>query len=100
MMSDWPDHPYNYTPARYLHWINQFPLDLADSAASDHRRGRAMTNVTWRIAAEQALIVEFDSHDRLWSVTNMWPFYVSMDYLSAPVQVICLLARRCARLTC
>jgi hypothetical protein len=85
LMRDWPDHPYTYTPARYLDWINQFPPDPADSAESDRRRGRAVANMTWRLAPDEALILEFDSHDGFWTVTNMGSFFSSMDFLYRPV---------------
>ena len=85
LMRDWPDHPYTYTPARYLDWINQFPPDPADSAESDRRRGRAVANMTWKLAPDEALILEFDSHDGFWTVTNMGSFFSSMDFLYRPV---------------
>ena len=85
VMSDWPDHPYEFSKAAYLDWVNQFPPDPADSAASDRRRGRAVANMTWVLAPDEALIVEFDSHDGLWSMTNMGVFFNSMDYLYRPV---------------
>jgi hypothetical protein len=81
LMNDWPDHPYNYTPARFLDWINQFPPEPADNALADKRRGRSVANMAWMLAPDEALILEFDDHDGLWSVTNMGPFFASMDYL-------------------
>ena len=85
MMRDWPDHPYQYTPARYLDWINQFPPDPADSVASDRKRGRAAANMAWAIAPDEALIVEFNSHSGFWMMSNMGSFMSSMDYLYRPV---------------
>jgi hypothetical protein len=85
VMRDWPDHPYTYTPARYLDWINQFPPDPADSAESDRKRGRAVVNMTWKLAPDEALILEFNSHDGFWMVTNMGSFMSSMDFLYRPV---------------
>jgi hypothetical protein len=85
MMNDWPDHPYNYTRARFLDWVNQFPPEPLDSAASDRRRGRAITNMTWALAPDEALIIEFDNHPGLWMITNMGPFFTSMDFLYRPV---------------
>ena len=84
-MNDWPDHPYNYTKAGFLDWVNQFPPEPADSAASDKRRGRAVANMAWALAPDEALIIEFNSHDGLWSMTNMGAFFVSMDFLYRPV---------------
>ncbi len=85
VMNDWPDHPFNFTKARYLDWVNQFPPEPAQDAASDKRRGRAVANMTWRLAPDEALIVEFDSHDGFWMVSNMGVFFNSLDYLYRPV---------------
>ncbi len=38
----------------------------------------------WELAADEALIVEFDAHDGLWMLTNMGVFFNSMDYLYLP----------------
>jgi hypothetical protein len=87
LMNDWPDHPYRHSkastnPAN----VNVFPPeDPAGNAGADQRRGRAVANMCWRLAADQALIVEFDSHDGFWMVTNMGAFFNSMDYLYRPV---------------
>jgi hypothetical protein len=85
LMNDWPDHPYQYTPARFLDFLNRFPPEPADNAEADKRRGRAVANMAWALAPDEALILEFDDHDGLWSVTNMGPFFVSMDYLHRQV---------------
>ena len=39
----------------------------------------------WQLAADEALIVEFDSHDGFWMMTNAGVFFNSMDYLYRPV---------------
>jgi hypothetical protein len=80
-MKDWPDHPYNYTPSRFLDYINQFPPEPSDNAAADKRRGRSVANMAWILAPDEALIIEFENRRGLWSVTNMNPLMVSMDYL-------------------
>jgi hypothetical protein len=85
LMRDWPDHPYTYTKARYLDFINAFPEEPADTVASDTKRGRLAANLTWRLAPDEALIVEFGSHDGFWMVTNMGAFFNSLDYLYRPV---------------
>jgi hypothetical protein len=85
LMSDWPDHPYHYTRARYLDFVNQFPPDAADGGESDRRRGRAAANMTWVLSRDQALIIEFEPPRGLWSITNMGPFFTSMDFLYRPV---------------
>jgi hypothetical protein len=39
----------------------------------------------WQLAPDEALIIEFDSHDGFWMMTNMGVFFNSMDYLYRPV---------------
>jgi len=41
--------------------------------------------MTWVLAPDEALVIEFNSHDGLWSMTNMGVFFNSMDYLYRPV---------------
>src|SRR5262249_29244791 len=61
------------------------PSDPQSDAASDKRRGRAVANMCWQLASDEALIVEFNSHDGFWMMTNMGVFFNSMDYLYRPV---------------
>jgi hypothetical protein len=86
VMNDWPDHPYQYggglTDASKL---NAFPAPPDGVATSDKKRGRAAVNMTWKLAADEALIIEFDNHDGFWMMTNMGIFFNSMDYLYRPV---------------
>lgn len=84
LMDDWPDHPYRYSPAVDPVNVNQFPADSANDA-SDRKRGRAAAHMCWELAADEALIVEFDSHDGFWMVSNNGVFFNSMDYLYRPV---------------
>lgn len=84
LMNDWPDHPYHYSggtvdPIN----VNSFPPEA--NTASDKRRGRAIANMCWQLEPEQALILEFNSHDGFWMLTNMGVFFNSMDYLHRPV---------------
>jgi hypothetical protein len=86
LMDDWPDHPYNYSggvvdPVN----VNRFPAQTKGDATSDRRRGRAVAHMCWQLAADEALIIEFDSHDGFWMMTNMGVFFNSMDYLYRPV---------------
>lgn len=78
MMSDWPEFPFTHGGVDADH-PNRFP-DMTATGA-DAKRGRAAVNMHWRLAREEALIVEFDAHDGLWMLTNMGPFFTSMDYL-------------------
>jgi hypothetical protein len=65
--------------------VNSFPGHAQGDAVSDQRRGRAVANMCWQLAADEALIIEFNSHDGLWMMTNMGAFFNSMDFLYRPV---------------
>lgn len=82
VMRDWPEYPFTYGGVDAEH-PNRFPT--ADATADDGKRGRAATNMYWELDAHQALVIEFDAHDGLWSLTNMGVFFTSMDYLHRPV---------------
>lgn len=84
LMDDWPDHPYRYSPFVDPINVNAFPPDPAGDAA-DRKRGRAVAHMCWELASDEALIVEFDSHDGFWMVSNNGVFFNSMDYLYRPV---------------
>jgi hypothetical protein len=85
LMDDWPDHPYRYSPAVDPINVNAFPPDPAGDAAADRKRGRAVAHMCWELAPDEALIVEFVSHDGFWMVSNNGVFFNSMDYLYRPV---------------
>jgi hypothetical protein len=82
LMSDWPEFPFNYGGVDAEH-PNTFPRIGATDA--DSKRGRAAANMYWKLADDEALVVEFDAHDGLWMFTNMGVFFNSMDYLYRPV---------------
>ena len=82
LMHDWPEFPFAHggvDPTR----PNHFPAP--DATDADSKRGRAAANMHWQLAADEALIVEFDAHEGLWMLTNMGVFFTSMDYLYRPV---------------
>ena len=87
LMEDWPDHPYRYSSASTNPTRpNVFPgSDAAANSDADQRRGRAAANMFWQLAPDDALIVEFASHDGFWMLSNMGTFFNSMDYLYRPV---------------
>jgi hypothetical protein len=85
LMNDWPEHPYRYSAAVDPVNVNRFPAEASDDAAADRKRGRAVAHLCWQLAADEALIVEFDAHDGFWMLTNMGAFFNSMDYLYRPV---------------
>jgi hypothetical protein len=84
MMNDWPDHPYRHSPASTNpDSANVFPDSGPDGA--DRKRGRAASNMCWKLGSDEALIIEFDPPDSFWMITNMGAFFSSMDYLYRPV---------------
>jgi len=86
LMDDWPDHPYRYSGAVVNPaLVNEFPPAPQSDGAADRRRGRSVAHLCWQLEPDEALIIEFDSHDGFWSVTNMGVFFNSMDYLYRPV---------------
>lgn len=86
MMRDWPDHPYQYSGGVVDPALpNQFPPDRSANTADDARRGRMAANMCWALAADEALIVEFNAHDGFWMVSMGGAFMNSMDYLYRPV---------------
>ena len=78
LMTDWPDWTFENGGAD-LNNPNAFP-QIANTEA-DKKRGRAVANMFWKLAPDEALIVEFNSHDGFWMLSNMGTFMNSMDYL-------------------
>lgn len=85
LMNDWPDHPYHYGNAVDPVNVNRFPQEPGGDLAADKKRGRAVANMCWQLAADEALILEFEAHDGFWMVSMMGVFFNSMDYLYRPV---------------
>jgi hypothetical protein len=86
VMDDWPDHPYQYSPAVDPVNVNQFPLQASlDDDGADKKRGRAIASLCWQLADDEALIIEFESHSGFWMLSNMGVFFNSLDYLYRPV---------------
>ncbi len=84
VMSDWPEHPYRYSPLVDAVNVNRFPAESGADAA-DKKRGRAVAHLCWQLAADEALIIEFDHLESFWMVSNMGVFFNSMDFLYRPV---------------
>ena len=78
LMADWPEFPFVHGGVDAAH-PNRFPA--AEATDGDDKRGRAAANMYWELAADEALIIEFDAHAGLWMLTNMGAFFTSMDYL-------------------
>lgn len=82
LMDDWPEYPFSHGGVD-ADQPNSFPGIAATGA--DAKRGRAATNMYWELAADEAMIIQFDAHPGLWSLTNMGVFFTSMDFLYRPV---------------
>ena len=82
VMSDWPEYPFTHGGVD-ADRPNQFPV--VGAGADDVKRGRAAANMHWSLAADEALVIEFDAHEGLWMLTNMGVFFNSMDFLYRPV---------------
>lgn len=82
VMGDWPEFPFTYGGVDAGR-PNRFPA--VGVGEDDAKRGRAAANMHWTLAADEALVIEFDAHAGLWSLTNMGVFFNSMDFLYRPV---------------
>lgn len=86
VVHDWPEFTYFYMPGHYLDSINAFPAEDGDQAqGTDKMRGRNVQMMLWRLAPDEAMIIEMAEHDGLWMFTNMGVFDNSMDFLYRPV---------------
>ena len=91
LMIDWPDWPYDNGEDFDPEGDNRFPTtrrpfdDPVYNPTLDTKRGRSIITMRWALAADEALIVEWDKNDLFWSLTNMGTFMNSMDYLYRPV---------------
>lgn len=86
VMTDWPDHPYQYSPFVDPAGVNCFPPDPAAAAGEDdQKRGRAVANLCWQLGPDEALIIEFAPPDSFWMVSAMGVFFNSLDFMYRPV---------------
>lgn len=85
LMDDWPDHSHNYSPFCDPINVKRFPPDPSEDGSADQKRGRMVAHLIWELASDEALIIEFDSHDGFWMIANMGVFFNSMDYLYRPI---------------
>lgn len=84
LMRDWPDFMYRFpTTSSGPGNPNVFPK--VEMTGADAKRGRAAVNMHWRLAPDEALIIEFEPPESFWMVSNMGAFANSMDYLYRPV---------------
>lgn len=82
VMEDWPEWPFTHGVGD-PEAVNSFPPEL--NGGDDRKRGRAVANMHWSFGPDEAVIVEFPAHEGLWMLTNMGPFFNSMDFLYRPV---------------
>jgi hypothetical protein len=91
MMRDNPDWPYTFAEDVDPEALNRFPTQRRGSGDPvynpelDKKRGRAPSAMCWKLANDEALIVEWDKNDVFWMMTNMGMMFNSMDYLYRPV---------------
>ena len=87
-MRDWPDFMLKVgVGLEKEENINRYPAATFNDSAEqrDQRRGRFTDIMRWRLAPDEALVVEFDNYDGFWMFTNLGVFWNSMDYLYRPV---------------
>jgi hypothetical protein len=82
LMNDWPDWPFENGGIKFKS-PNVFPP--LENNELDKKRGRAIVDMYWKIAPDEALILDFDNHDGFWMLTNMSSFLGSMDFRYRPV---------------
>lgn len=84
-MRDWPEWSWaNSGGVTDPHQPNHFPGASANSA-EDTKRGRLAAHMVWRLAPDEALIVEMEPHDGFWIFGMGGALVGSMDYLTRPV---------------
>jgi hypothetical protein len=87
VMSDWPDRELQIGSLFGEPEPNVFPgaRFAGEAEERDSRRGRLIVTMPWRLASDEALILEFADEGAFWMITNMGAFWNSMDYLYRPV---------------
>lgn len=84
LMEQWPEHSWMTSggvcdPDKH----NEFPGASANTE-DDAKRGRMAAHMVWRLAPDEALIVEMAAHDGFWIFGMGGPFVGSMDFLHRP----------------
>lgn len=84
-MRDWPEWSWaNSGGVTDPGQPNTFPGASAHSA-DDAKRGRMAAHMVWKLAPDEALIVEMDMHDGFWIFGMGGALVGSMDFLHRPV---------------
>jgi hypothetical protein len=86
----WPDYLWRSGELIDPEAFNQFHGNNTraarpDGVSADDRRGRALTQMRWRLQPDEALVLEFPSTDAFWMLSNEGMFGNSMDYLYRPI---------------
>ncbi|MBU6267834.1 MAG: DUF1214 domain-containing protein [Sphingomonadales bacterium] len=85
LMRDWPEWSWaNSGGVTDPHKRNEFPGASANSA-EDAKRGRMAAHMVWKLAPDEALIVEMDAHDGFFIFGMGGAMVGSMDFLYRPV---------------
>jgi len=90
-MQDNPDWAYEFAEDIDPNRLNQFPIERRDfgdpvyNEAKNRLRGRSIYAMCWRLAPDEAMIIEWDRNDLFWMLTNKSVFLNSMDYLYRPI---------------
>jgi hypothetical protein len=86
---DWPDWALQFSSDVDPAHVNMFPAvertnvptDPAYNPAKDKLRGRSGIAMLWRLAPDEAMVLEWEHNDVFWMLTNMGMMLNSMDYL-------------------
>lgn len=91
MMQDNPDYVYEFAEDVDPDRQNEFPTRRRNlgnpvyNVEKDRLRGRSIYAMCWKLAPEEAMIIEWDANKLFWMMTNMSVYLNSMDYLYRPV---------------
>jgi hypothetical protein len=84
-MRDWPDWNILVGAGVDEAHINRFPRKGESNAQGDTGRGRQTECMRWRMAKDEAMIIEFPNYDAFYTFTNMGVFWNSMDFPYRPI---------------
>lgn len=86
-MAEWPDRELEIGALFGEGEVNVMPASRFAGTAEqrDRHRGRLLVTMHWKLAADEALVIAFESVDSFWMFTNMGAFWNSMDYVYRPV---------------
>jgi len=91
MMRDNPDWAFEFAEDMDPSQLNRFPSGRRDAenpvytVEKDRLRGRSIYAMCWKLAPDEAMIIEWDANDLFWMITNMGVYMTSMDFLYRPV---------------